>query len=266
MSNIDCVSFLQWALPQLNMRWPGFRRVRRQVCRRIQKRIVQLELPSIDAYRSYLIAHPEEWPILDRCCWVTVSRFYRDRGVFDRLFRDVLPETARLALDAGEKMVSCWSVGCASGEEAYTLVIGWKMLWSLHFPSLTLDVVATDIDPDLLNRARTGCYTAGSLKELPETWRDSAFEQSGKKWFLKSKYQNSVAFHQEDIRIIMPAGSFHLILCRNLVFTYFDVGLQQEILNRLKQHLVPGGVLVIGCHETLPDELNLNGKGECVYY
>ena len=266
MNNFDCVSFLQWALPQLNMRWSGFRRVRRQVCRRIQKRIAQLGLPSIDAYRSYLIAHPEEWSILDQCCWVTVSRFYRDRGVFDRLFRDILPEMARLALDAGEKMMSCWSAGCASGEEAYTLAIGWKMLWSRHFPSLILDVEATDIDPDLLNRARTGCYTAGSLKELPETWRDSAFEKSGKNWFLKSEYQNSVAFHREDIRIIMPVGSFHLILCRNLVFTYFDVGLQREILNRLRQRLVPGGVLVIGCHETLPDELNLNGKGECVFY
>ena len=94
----------------------------------------------------------------------------------------------------------------------------------------------------------------------------SAFEKSGKNWFLKSEYQNSVAFHREDIRIIMPASSFHLILCRNLVFTYFDVGLQREILNRLRQRLVPGGVLVIGCHETLPDELNLNGKGECVFY
>jgi len=266
MNDGDCVAFLQWALPRMNMRWSGFRRVRRQVCRRIQKRIAQLGLPNVDAYRSYLTAHPEEWPILDQCCLVTISRFYRDRGVFDRLFRDVLPEMARLSLDAEEKMVSCWSAGCASGEEAYTLVIGWEMLWHRHFPGLVFGVRATDTDPDLLDRARRGCYTAGSLKELPETWRNSAFEKKGNQWRLKAEYQKPVAFRREDIRKTMPAGPFHLILCRNLVFTYFETRLQQEILNQLMQRLAPGGVLVIGCHETLPDRLDVNDRGECIFH
>ena len=83
MRNEECVLFLQWALPQLNLRWKGFRRVRQQVCKRIQRRLKELELPDFNAYRFYLKTHPEEWLVLDSYCQITISRFYRDRDVFN---------------------------------------------------------------------------------------------------------------------------------------------------------------------------------------
>jgi len=92
-----CVTFLQWALPQLRMRWRGFRRVRRQVCRRLAKRLADLGLPDLAAYRAFLLVHPEEWKRVDAACRITISRLYRDRSVFDVLAQEVLPELAAAA-------------------------------------------------------------------------------------------------------------------------------------------------------------------------
>ena len=123
MKDDECVRFLQWALPTLGKRWPGFRKVRRQVCRRIAYRLGELGLDNLAEYRRYLQANPAEWDNLDQLCRVTISRFYRDRWVFDRLGGTVLPELAQAALGRGEKTLRCWSAGCGSVEEPCTLAV-----------------------------------------------------------------------------------------------------------------------------------------------
>ncbi|MFP3941442.1 MAG: CheR family methyltransferase, partial [Thermoanaerobaculia bacterium] len=120
MRDDDCVRFLQWALPRLGMRWSGFRKVRRQVCRRITRRMGELGLRSLREYRERLEAEPGEWRELDRLCRVTISRFWRDRGTFRTLEETVLPALAGAALETGNATLEAWSCGCASGEEAYT--------------------------------------------------------------------------------------------------------------------------------------------------
>ena len=60
MKDIKCIQFLQWALPRLLMRWPGFRKVREQVCKRIDRRISELRLNDVESYREYLQVHPDE--------------------------------------------------------------------------------------------------------------------------------------------------------------------------------------------------------------
>ena len=67
MKDIECTEFLKWCLPQLRLRWPGFRKVRRQVCKRLNRRISELGLSDLFAYRGYLDGHSEEWKILDSC-------------------------------------------------------------------------------------------------------------------------------------------------------------------------------------------------------
>ena len=90
MKHDDCVGFLQWALPRLRLRWPGFRRVRRQVCQRLGRRLRELGLGELQAYQLYLGNHPTEWQVLDGLCRITISRFYRDRTIFVALEREVL--------------------------------------------------------------------------------------------------------------------------------------------------------------------------------
>lgn len=252
MKDRECIHFLQWALPQLNMRWPGFRKVRSQVCKRIQHRLRELGLSDVAAYQSYLTTHPEEWGVLDGYCRITISRFYRDRGIFDRL-RQELPNLAQLAISRNDTELRCWSAGCASGEEVYTLKIVWNLCLLSH-PNLPMRIVATDANPHMLKRASIGCYASGSLKELPPDWLPVAFTQSDQQYCVRDSFRELINFEQQDIRVQMPDGPFHLVLCRNLVFTYFNETLQREILQRIGDRLLPGGILVVGCHESLPPE------------
>lgn len=251
MNDAECVRFLQWALPQMQMRWPGFRKVRKQVKKRINRRMQELSLPDVAAYRTYLEAHPDEWSVLDSFCRITISRFYRDRGVFDVVRDDVLPRLAAVAGWDG-KEVRCWSVGCASGEEIYTLKLIWNLCLQPQFPGVLLRILGTDADPAVLARAGEACYAAGSLKELSADWISAAFTHSEELFCLLPEFRDNIELQLQDIRCESPPGEFHLILCRNLVFTYFDEPLQREILDRLIDKLLPGGFLVTGKSEQLP--------------
>jgi len=154
MNDAECIAFLQWALPRLERRWLGYRKVRGVVCKRLGKRLRALGLGDLGAYRARLEACPEEWTELDALLGIPISRFYRDRGVFDLLQSQVLPALAHAAIADARTALHCWSPGCASGEEPYTLAMVWQLRLQPMFPQLKLHVVATDLDPTLLERAK----------------------------------------------------------------------------------------------------------------
>ena len=253
MTERECIDFLKWCLPRLRLRWPGFRKVRRTVCKRVQKRIRALGLEGVAAYRPYLEETPEEWAGLDALCRIPRSRFYRDGPVFDFLGDAVLPELARASRARGARVLRAWSAGSASGEEPYTLSMIWGLSLQPGFPDLTLRIHASEVDGALLERARRACYGTGSLKEVPRAWLTEAFTGTDGFFRLRPAFRDRVAFRRQDIREALPDGPFDLILCRNLVFTYFDAGLQGVILARVLERLVAGGALVIGKSEVLAD-------------
>jgi chemotaxis protein methyltransferase CheR len=254
MKDQQCVQFLQWALPQLGMRWPGYRKVRKQVCKRIDRRTRDLGLPGIEAYQAYLAEHPGEWEVLDSFSRITISRFHRDREVFEVIGREVLPALARRAIKRGDTRLRIWSAGCGSGEEPYTLAILWLMELHERFPQPGIDIVATDADLNMLSRSHDACYGFGSLKDLPTRWRDRVFTKNDNQYCLKPEYGNAVEFLQQDVRREQPAGLFDLVLCRNLAFTYFDDALQREVLKRIVAVMRDDAALVIGIHERLPEQ------------
>lgn len=247
MRDAECVEFLQWALPRLQRRWPGFRKVRTQVCKRVDRRWKALGLAGPGAYRDYLEQHSAEWETLDQLCPITISCFYRDRAVCDFLGAVLLPQLVRDARD-----LCALSIGCASGEEPYTLRLAWQFHVAPVHRKPTLRIVATDVVPEILERARVACYPSSSLKLLPEAWRVQAFEPVAGGYCLRPEFRQGIEFLHQDVRAKLPEGNFNLILCRNLVFTYFDEPTQRQILARLLNHLAPSGALVIGRREKLP--------------
>ena len=252
MRDRDCVEFLQWSLPRLRMRWQGFRKVRGQVCKRIDRRLRELGLPDVAAYRMFLETNDSEWATLDSLCGITISRFYRDREVFRLLEQEVLPTLSEDALARGESVLRCWSIGCASGEEPYTLAVLWDRVMARRFPSLALAILATDADPAMIRRAEQGCYRPGSIVGLPAEWSARAFSRKGELYCIGDEERSRVAFLVQDIRKATPGDRFHLVLCRNMAFTYFEPALQQEVLARISERLFPNGVFVTGVHESLP--------------
>lgn len=253
MHDAECIAFLQWCLPRMRMRWRGFCKVRSQVCKRVGRRLEELGIKGLDTYRSYLEENPEEWERLGFMCRVTISRFCRDRAVFDALQRHVLPELSASARKDGRELLRCWCVGCASGEEAYSLKIIARQSSSVEAPPILLEITATDIDPEMLDRARRGVYSRGSLKDLPGGWMEEAFEREGALYRVRTLFRDRIVWMRQDIRHETPEGAFDLVLCRNLVFTYFDKPLQTEVLARVGKVLRSNGALVLGIHESLPE-------------
>lgn len=239
------VSFLQWALPRLGMRWAGFRKVRRQVGRRIGRRLGALGLPDLAAYRARLERDPAEWRVLEVACRVTISCFFRDRGVWRDLETRVLPALARQS--AGT--LRAWVAGCASGEEAYSLAYVGRAA------GIALEILATDVDPILLERARAGVYPESSLREVAEPRRRDGFEACADGWRLRDRFRRGTTFAELDLASEMPEGPFDLVLCRNLVFTYWSETRQRAFVEGLAPRVVPGGALVVGAHETLPRDV-----------
>ncbi len=234
------------------MRWPGFRKVRGQVCKRINARLRELGVPDFEAYRSHLEVNNDEWAVLDSFCRIPISRFYRDRSLFQFLERDVLVKLSELTVSRGDNELRCWSIGCASGEEPYTLALLWIASLQATFPGMDIRITATDVDPTMIERAKAGCYSQGSLRELPRDWLAQAFIREGNRYCIRAGEREKTSFLVQDIRRAAPEGLFHLILCRNLVFTYFDEALQREMLARLRDKLYEGGALIIGIKESLP--------------
>lgn len=267
MNDADCVAFLQWALPHLGLQWPGYRRVRGQVCKRIDRRIRALELSGPAAYRAHLGEHATEWAVLDALCSIPISRFYRDRAIFDALGEQVLPELAERASARAPTVVRCWSAGCASGEEPFTLSLLWDQRVGPRYPQTTLAIVATDVDEHLLERARTACYAGSSLRELPADWIDRAFDRRGDVYCLRDHWKACIEFRHQDIRVEQPAGEFDLVLCRNVAFTYFSEPVQRAVLAHIAERLRSDGFLVIGRHESLPSDARFlpSAAAPCIY-
>jgi chemotaxis protein methyltransferase CheR len=243
LDDAACVAFLQWALPRLGLRWAGYRKVRRQVCRRVARRLAALGLPDLGAYRAHLDGHPGEWAHLDALTPVTISRFARDRAVFDALGRAVVPELRRTAR---RERLRAWSAGCASGEEAYTLALLWP----------EMEVLATDVHPAVIERARRARYRDSSLRELTPAERAAGFVQDGDEHAVRPEVAARVTVARHDLRDPPPPAArdqFDLVLCRNVAFTYCAPDRQRAVLANLRAALRPGGALVLGLHEQLPE-------------
>jgi chemotaxis protein methyltransferase CheR len=197
-------------------------------------------------------------------CRVTISRFYRDHAVFESISKTVLPVLAWLAEYENRSEIRAWSAGCASGEEPYSLLFAWMFGCSSSFPAIRLKVLATDVDEGVIARARRAEYGKGSLRELPQEWVAEAFEEAGGRFRIRREWRNQVVFLVQDISREWPEGLFDLILCRNLVLTYFDAENQARVLLELTRRLVPGGALAVGIHEQIPARLtDLEPWGRC---
>lgn len=253
MRDDECIEFLQWALPRMGFRWPGFRKVRGQVCKRVGRRLRDLGLEDAKGYREYLNSHADEWELLDSLCRITISRFFRDRRVYETLGKEVVPELARQVKSNGVSELRIWSAGCGAGEEPYSISILHRLSVDPDLQQANIRITATDADEHQLERARQAVYPVGCTQDMPSEIRDSVFEGLDQERLrLRDPYREGVELTLQDLRHHLPEGPFHLILCRNLAFTYFVEQTQCEILARLRGRLRPDGYLVIGAHEELP--------------
>ena len=240
----DFETFLAEALPPLGLAPAAL--IRRNIRRRVMRRMESVGVHDYSSYLHFLRRNPSEWDVLRSLFTVTISRFFRNRRVFDALSRHVLAPLAEKG-----NPVFAWSAGCASGEEAFTLRILWEELPGRKPP---MSILATDVAGACLQRAREGLYPESSLREVPRPIVERHFREEEGRFRLREDVVRSVAFRDHDLMGNPPSGKFQLVLCRNAAFTYFAVPLRVPVAGAIASVLSPGGFLVIGRTEKLPLE------------
>ncbi|MBM7062346.1 protein-glutamate O-methyltransferase CheR [Pseudomonas sp. UL073] len=218
----------------------------------LSARMRELGVADYASYYRQVIDGPRgavEWSnLLDRLT-VQETCFFRHRASFDLLER-YLP--GRLAHLDGRPL-ALWSVGCSSGEEAYSLAISAAEALRAAEREAHFGVTATDISLNALNKARSGTYTARRLELLDGELQQRYFEPMADDRF---KVVPSLAAHLCCARINVldlakaPLSGMDVIFCQNLLI-YFRRWRRREILNRLAERLAPGGLLVIGVGEVV---------------
>jgi chemotaxis protein methyltransferase CheR len=162
-----------------------------------------------------------------------------------------MPELAARVRSLPEPRFPIWCIGCAAGEEVYTLRLLWESLQQ-DFAEIDFHVLGTDVDANQIERARIGCYPESVLRELPDHLRQRAFEKQNGELCLLPPFKNQIEFRIQDIRREAPNEIFSLVLCRNVAFTYFSEEEQLAVSKTIHSCLSPCGVLVLGKHEQVP--------------
>jgi chemotaxis methyl-accepting protein methylase len=237
-------------LEYLKYSWPGYRKVRKGVKKRIQRHMQQLSCRNVGDYLKILDLAPGTRHECELLMTVSISRFFRDRQLWEMLKGRWLPDM--IANDPPELKI--WSAGCACGEEVYSFKIIWEQMGQRfeHLP--TLDLLATDRHPQYLERARSGIYNRSSLKEVAPDWREIFFEsrKGSRQYVIKDHLKSRIRWEIHHLSTDPPSGDFNIICLRNNVLTYYRQEAQKKALTGILNCLLPGGLLIIGCHETLP--------------
>jgi len=186
----------------------------------------------------------------DQLMTVSISRFFRDRRLWESLQNEILPD---LANDPNETF-RVWSAGCACGEEAYSFKIVWEILNKHNENPPALEITASDINPVYLDRAQAGIYSSSSLKEVREDLRTTYFEPGPdrNRYAVKSSVKAGIIWKLHQLHGNPPGAGYHIIFLRNNLLTYYQDHLKKPALKRVLGHLRPFGFLIIGSRENLP--------------
>ena len=193
---------------------------------------------------------------LDRVT-INISQLWRNPEQWDLLARKVLPELA------GRMRLRAWSAGCSYGAEAYTLA----GVCSDVLPKVRADILGTDIDRRMVDRARTGIFSVDDARDVPRTQRSRWFTELEGRLHADAKLKAACRFEIGDLLTMRPARAvYDLVLCRNTVI-YFTSEVKDALHARLAAALVPGGYFMVGSTERIssPAQLGLEIAHPFVY-
>lgn len=172
------------------------------------------------------------------------TAFFRDRPVFDTLAGTVLPGLAR---ERGAAPVRIWSVGCASGQEIYSLTM---LLDESPTLAARVELFASDLSERSLEKARSGHYSQFEVQQgLPARTLVRCFDKRGDGFCLSPRIRQMVRWRRVNLmEDLTPLGVFDLVLCRN-VLTQLTPPARVQAAASLRSALAPGGRLVLGVDE-----------------
>lgn len=229
----------------------------------LRQRMAKRGLANFYHYYDELCASHSEFDGLISLLTINETYFFREVNVLDHIAEKCVPRL----LQGRSGPIRILSAGCSSGEEAYSLAI---MLNQKYHDTLAdrLEIHGADIDPLILDKARSAIYSSYSFRGVDPVIQNTYFTRTGNTYQLHDKIRGGVTFHRLNIIKEQLQPEFDIILLRN-VSIYFDVETRRELHSNLLKMLHPQGVIFFGNAETLANnlgQLRLEQEGDLFYF
>ncbi|MFW6269836.1 MAG: CheR family methyltransferase, partial [Bacillota bacterium] len=236
---------------------------RQLVIARLGKRLKKYNLEDFTAYINYLKKDPRELSIMLNLITTNTTHFFREKYHFYYL-KDIIEK--EFIGKTNKRNLRVWSAACSTGEEVYSIAITLKE----HLEKgkkYNFDILASDINKDVLNIAQEGIYSYEKVKKIKKEILQKYFKmgvaENEGKFKVKDSLKKSIKWKQ--INLISPEYPFQekidIIFCRN-VFIYFNKETQEKILGNFRKYLKPGGYLFLGHSENISHKKIVNGEWE----
>jgi two-component system, chemotaxis family, CheB/CheR fusion protein len=234
------------------------------ILRRIARRMQLNDVEDLPKYLEMLHERPEEVGALADDLLITVTSFFRDPEVFEKLKKAELPRL--FSAKPQSEAIRVWSVGCATGEEAYSLAIALVEEAGQRDVPRQIQVFASDLHADSLDKAREGFYPGDIATDVGPERLARFFTKEDGGYRIRKEIRDLVVFAPHNILADPPFSRLDLISCRNLLI-YLERDVQHEVIELFHYALNPEGVLLLGSAETMEamDLFRVLDKKLCVF-
>jgi two-component system CheB/CheR fusion protein len=219
--------------------------------RRVERRMTVRNVATLDGYLQLVENEAEEAEILGRECLICVTKFFRDGEVWDALVDLALPEIVSRAAEE-HRPVRVWTVGCSTGEEAYTVAILLQEEIERQGLHCDLKVFATDLSEQYLSVAGRGAYPESIVADVWPERLSRYFAHSAGEYVVKDGLRSSIIFSPHNVIKDPPFKDIDLVLCRNMLI-YFQPEAQKRALTSLHYALRQDGILMLSPSENVGD-------------
>jgi two-component system CheB/CheR fusion protein len=227
------------------------------ISRRVERRMGLHQIAKIGDYVRYLRENPQESELLFKELLIGVTSFFRDRTVWECLGERIIPDFLATRTHGG--MLRAWVAGCSTGEEAYSFAIVFKEALEQIKPdkNFSLQIFATDLDKDAIDKARPGVYPPNIGADVSEErLREFFIKEENGTYRVRKDIREMVIFAPQNLVMHPPFTKLDFVTCRNLLI-YLDQELQKKLMPLFHYSLNSGGVLLLGSAETIGTATNL---------
>lgn len=216
---------------------------------RIARRIRKLQLKNFSQYCKFLEENREtETNDFVNSITTNLTSFFRESHHFEFMATELIPIWKKEKRNGAP--IRIWSSACSTGPEPYSIAI--TLYKNLRIQDFNIKILATDLDSDVLDKAKSGEYKIDEIEQMPKDYLNCFLKNTSKgTGIVKPEIRDLIQFNRLNLLGPWPIkNKFDVIFCRNVVI-YFNKETQKELFNRLADTLVDGGYLFIGHSETL---------------
>ncbi len=222
--------------------------------RRIERRMAVNQIEPLPDYVKYLHQNPLEVETLFRELLIGVTNFFRDPDAFEILREKVVPRLFEARIP--DQTVRIWVPGCSTGEEAYSIAMLLREQMDTLKRDFKIQVFATDIDSDAIEKARAGIYPDGIVADVSPERLGRFFSKENSSYQIQKTIRDMVVFAEQNVIGDPPFSKMDLISCRNLLI-YMELELQKKVLPLFHYALKQGGLLFLGNSESVGEFTDL---------